>query len=190
MITIRNKTGSCPGLKVRVMEMMISAVSTRRVTVGACVAFLALLVGAALYMMAPNRGPLRNEAAFHPLPSDVESFVSGYRLNQNFPGGFFRLTGKHFVRRGQKFFAVRSTLLKKNFFDDVSGSYVDRRNKVEFTAGKLEWEIALDKTLLLHDVGRLAVNDANFEHIETAEINFGKRCVTIYDGGARTYALK
>jgi len=137
------------------------------------------------HTMAPGKAvPVR------PLPLDADSLVKDFRLSHEFPGGSLTMTGTRVVRRGQKFLAVRSTIMKTNFFDNISGTYRDKKNKVEFAADKAEWDLVLDKPLSLEGVRQLTMNETTIRDIRRAKINFGKHLVTVYGEKTETYLLK
>ena len=161
----------------------------RRATICGFFALLLFLLGGSVYMGITHVPPEKWNGR-RPLPLDAESLVDGFRFSHDFPGGCLKFTGKRLVRRGQKFFAVRSMVIKKNFFDDVSSFYKDRRNKVDFAAEKAEWDLVLDKPLHLEGIRRLRINGMDITNTGYASICCSEHTVTVHGNAAKTYVLK
>ena len=165
--------------------------TVRRAMVGLSIFGTILVVGTSLYSLATHGTLLRKPApVVRPLPLDADSLVKDFTFSRDLPDGSLMIRGKQVVRRGRRFFAVRSTVLKTTSFDDVSGVYTDRKNKVEFTARKAEWDLLLDTPLTLQEVERLSINDTTLEHLRTTKIFFDKHVVRVYGGETKTYFLE
>jgi hypothetical protein len=168
----------------------ITGITARRAAMGCCLALVLFLLGTASYMTLTHT-PHKKPVTPRPLPLDAESLIRDFRFSHDFPGGSLKFTGKQLVRRGQKFFAVRSMVIKKNFFNDISGFYKDRRNEVEFAAEKAEWDLVLDKPLYLEGLKRLRINDTDITNTAGyARIYCSEHRVTVYGKGTKTYVLK
>ncbi|MGD0230722.1 MAG: hypothetical protein ABSC19_10245 [Syntrophorhabdales bacterium] len=164
-------------------------ITGRSATVCGFFALLLLLLAGSVYMAITHTPPGKWSAP-RPLPLDAESLIRDFRFSHDFPGGYLTFTGKQLVRRGQKFFAVRSMIIKTNFFDDISGLYKDGRNKVEFDAERAEWDLVLDKPLDLKGIKHLRINGTDITNKGYASIYCSEHTVTVYGKKAKTYILK
>lgn len=163
----------------------------RRATVCGFLAVLIFLLAGSVYM-AMTHAPARPGAriAPRPLPLDADALVDDFRFSHEFPGGSLNIVGKRLVHRGRKFFAFRSTVMKTNFLEDISGAYEDRRNALEFAADRAEWELTPEKPLELKGVRRLCINGEEIAHARDVVIYFSDRVVHVYGETTRTFILK
>jgi hypothetical protein len=138
-----------------------------------------LIVCLVFLFLHEKDGHYRDRAA-KSLPADVESIVKDFSYQHAWEKGTIEITGKKIIRRGQRFMAVRSTILKTNTFTDIEGSYAIGHKIVAFRATNAEWDLSLDKPLFLKKQVELTVNGQVYKDIDLAEIFFQKGIIELH----------
>ena len=127
------------------------------------------------------------------LPLDVEAVIDEYRVNDESEGKVLRFEGKRLVRRGEKFWGVRSTVVKRNFFEDVKGTYSFKKALLRFSAREASWGLTGDSPIFLKGNVEIIVNDKKYDHasralihLQTGVVEVEGKPVPMLNPGSRT----
>lgn len=123
------------------------------------------------------------------LPLDVESVVKSFNFHHVWEGGEITIRGDNIVRRGRKFLAVRSSILKTNTFTNIKGSYTIRDKTVlTFQAADAEWDLSLAKPICLKKGVKVSINGRCYKDLGLVEIFFEKGTIELY--GKKRLSIK
>jgi hypothetical protein len=146
----------------------------------ATLGFIGVLIICATFLFLHEKDShYRNKAAKF-LPGDVEFMMNDFNYQCELEKGTIEITGKKIIRRGKRFMAVRSTIMKANMFTDIEGSYTIGHTVVAFRATNAEWDLNLDKPLFLKKRVELTVNGQTYKDIDLAEIFFQKGVIEVH----------
>ena len=137
--------------------------------IAAC-CFIVLLLSSALYFFASAPRPQSGMISRPALPLDVDAVVHNYKITDEKGDNVLRFEGKRLVRRGQKYWGVRSTIAKNNFFEDVRGTYVFKKGVVKFSAKEASWGFTDDSPILLKGNVEVTINNKQYHHTTAALI--------------------
>jgi len=153
----------------------------------AVLVLVSVLIVSAAFLFIAGREVRNRPTVERRLPADVEMVVNDFNFQHEWEKGRIEINGKRIVRRGRRFLAVRSNVLKTNLFTDITGSYASRRTTMIFRAKHAEWDMSIGKPLRLSRNLLLTVNGRVYEGFDLAEIFFekgiielhGKRSITV-----------
>jgi hypothetical protein len=113
------------------------------------------------------------------LPADVESVVRDFRYEHTEKEQTIMFEGTRIIRRGKRFFGVRSMLARQNFFEDVTGTLKWRNSTVLFKASRAQWALTFRKPLVLEEKVNLVVNGRAISNITLAILDCQKGIIEV-----------
>jgi hypothetical protein len=144
-----------------------------------------ILVVAAASFILNNRFPARHRGQpAQSKPPDVVSTVDHFKFSLSAADYSITLTGKRAVRRGVRFMGVRSTVISKNYFEEIKGEYQGSGRTLRFEAREGEWDLKIGEPVKLLRNVRIELNDRTVEASKIAIIDFGKGIIEV-DGGKK-----
>ena len=127
------------------------------------------------------------------LPLDVEAVVDGYQINDESGEKVLRFEGKRLIRRGEKFWGVRSTVMKRNFFENVKGTYTFKKGTLKFSANEASWGLSGDSPIFLKGNVEVTINDKKYRqgnkaliYLQTGFVEVEGSLVPIIGPGSHT----
>ena len=107
------------------------------------------------------------------LAPDVEFRLKDFEFN-NFVDGnsTIQIKAKSMVRRGRKFLAFRSSLIKDNLFEEITGRLVSPKSKVTFSSDHAEGNMDAFKSLFLINNVVITINGKRVPVNHSARVNF------------------
>jgi len=141
-----------------------------------------------VYRAKTNSEPSRN--TLHTLPVDVEKVQEGFRYSEVNGGIQVEVSGKRIVRRGRKVLGLRSTLIKTNFYHDITGSLRTQKNNLIFSASKAEWDALATSPFILRKDIVVSLNGKVIPHVKRAKVNFQNGVLEIGTGRNKLYYLE
>lgn len=137
--------------------------------IAAC-CFIVLLLSSTVYFFASAPCPQSAMITRPALPLDVDAIVHNYKITNEKGDNVLRFEGKRLVRRGQKYWGVRSTIAKNNFFEDVRGTFVFNNGFVKFSAKEASWWFSDDSPILLKGNVEVTINNKQYHNATAALI--------------------
>lgn len=141
-----------------------------------------------VYRLKTRSEPTPN--TLHTLPVDVEKVQEGFRYSEVNGGIQAEVSGKRIVRRGRKVLGLRSTLVKTNFFQDITGTLHTQKNTLTFSASKAEWDTLATSPFILRKDIVVSLNGKVIPHIKRAKVYFQKGALEIGTGRNKLYFLE
>jgi hypothetical protein len=123
------------------------------------------------------------------LPDDVEKVQEGFRYSEVNGGVQVDISGKRMLRRGRKVLGLRSTLVKTNFFQDITGTLHTRKNTLTFSASKAEWDTLATGPFILRNDIVVSLNGQAIPRISRARIYFQQGLLEVTTGRKNIYHL-
>jgi hypothetical protein len=113
------------------------------------------------------------------LPADVESVVRDFQYEHTEKDCTLKFEGTKIIRRGKRFFGVRSMVARQNFFEDITGTLRWRNSTVRFEASRAQWALTFRKPLVLEEKVNLVVNGQAIEEITLAILDLQKGIIEV-----------
>jgi hypothetical protein len=140
-------------------------------------------LGGRLSQRAPSYGQVSH------LPADVESVVRDFRYEHTEKERTIMFEGTRIIRRGKRFFGVRSMLARQNFFEDITGTLKWRNSTVLFKASRAQWALTFRKPLVLEEKVNLVVNGQTIPDITLAILDCHKGIIEVKGATRQVFRL-
>jgi hypothetical protein len=155
---------------------------------------IVILICSVGYFSATRRVPAQTSSKHARIfPLDVEAVVNDYQINDESGEKILRFEGKRLVRRGEKFWGVRSTIIKKNFFENVKGTYSFKKRILKFSATEASWGLTGASPIYLKGNVEITVNDKKYRrgnkaliYLQTGVVEIEGDLVSIMGSGSHT----
>jgi len=85
---------------------------------------------------------------------------------------------------------LRSTLIKTNFYHDITGSLRTQKNNLIFSASKAEWDALATSPFILRKDIVVSLNGKVIPHVKRAKVNFQNGVLEIGTGRNKLYYLE
>jgi hypothetical protein len=109
----------------------------------------------------------------------VESVVRDFQYEHTERECTLKFAGTKIIRRGKRFFGVRSMVARQNFFEDITGTLKWRNSTVRFEASRAQWALTFRKPFLLEEKVTLVVNGQTMGNATLAILDCQKGIIEV-----------